>query len=321
MTANRIRTPRIVERVMAYASLGLPPLFWAGNFIVSRAVRDLTAPLTLLTVRWVVAFVCLSPFALPIMRRDAPRYWQHRWLMLGTALTGIVGFNALIYVGVRTTTASNALLMNALIPLMIVFFGAIFYRQRLTLAQGAGLILSLLGVFTLVLHGQWSQWSALALVPGDAVVLAAMACFAFYTLWIRRLPADLDRLGVLGAHITIGVCLLLPLWFIAPISATSAHWTISFAAAALYVGIFPSVLAYLLYMRAVRFFGAERAGLSIHLIPAFGVILSTLFLHERLHLWHATGIVAIALGLVCSSFRQASAPPTNGGDVSHVREV
>lgn len=44
MTANRIRTPRIVERVMAYASLGLPPLFWAGNFIVSRAVRDLTAP-------------------------------------------------------------------------------------------------------------------------------------------------------------------------------------------------------------------------------------------------------------------------------------
>ncbi|MFE8874167.1 DMT family transporter [Acetobacter persici] len=316
MTATRIRRTRGVKRVVAWVSLGLPPLFWAGNFIVSRAVRDLTAPLTLLMVRWVIAFACLLPFVVPTMRRDAALYWRHRWLMLGTALTGIVGFNALVYVGVRTTTASNALLMNALIPVLIVFFGAVFYRQRLTVAQGAGLILSLLGVFTLALHGQWSQWHTLSFVPGDGVVLAAMVCFAFYTLWIRQLPADLDRLGVLGAHVTIGLSVLVPLWFIAPATATSAHWSIILVVAAVYVGIFPSVLAYLLYMRAVRFFGAERAGLSIHLIPAFGVILSILFLHERLHLWHFGGIAAIASGLVCSSFPQKHIPPIQDRDIS-----
>lgn len=70
MTASRIRIPCIVERVMAYASFGLPSLFWAGNFIVRRAVRDLTAPLTLLTVRWVVAFACLLPFAVLATYRD-----------------------------------------------------------------------------------------------------------------------------------------------------------------------------------------------------------------------------------------------------------
>lgn len=317
MTASRVRRSYVVERVLAWASLGLPPLFWAGNFIVSRAVRDLTAPLTLLMVRWVIAFACLLPFVVPTMRRDAALYWQYRWLMLGTALTGIVGFNTLVYVGVRTTTASNALLMNALIPVLIAFFGAVFYRQRLTVAQGAGLILSLLGVFTLVLHGQWSQWRTLSFVPGDGIVLAAMVCFAFYTLWIRRLPADLDRLGVLGAHVTIALSVLVPLWFIAPMTATAAHWSILLVGAVLYVGIFPSVLAYLLYMRAVRFFGAERAGLSIHLIPAFGVILSILFLHEHLHLWHFAGIAAIAMGLVCSSFRQKHKPPIQDSNISH----
>ncbi|WP_240161412.1 DMT family transporter [Gluconacetobacter azotocaptans] len=138
----------------AWLSPILPPLFWAGNFIVSRALRDLTPPLTLLVVRWVIALVCFLPFAAGTMRRDVGRYWYHRWLMLGTALTGIVGFNALVYVGVRTTTASNALLMNSLIPLLIVFFGAVFYRQRLTSMQAVGLALSFFGVFTLLLHGQ-----------------------------------------------------------------------------------------------------------------------------------------------------------------------
>ncbi|GBQ25512.1 hypothetical protein AA0472_1780 [Acetobacter estunensis NRIC 0472] len=76
MTASRVHRPYVVERVLAWASLGLPPLFWAGNFIVSRAVRDLTAPLTLLTTGWVIAFVCLLPFAVSIMRRDTPLYWR-----------------------------------------------------------------------------------------------------------------------------------------------------------------------------------------------------------------------------------------------------
>lgn len=294
--------PRI-RRMLPWLTLLLPPLLWAGNFIVGRGVHASVTPMTLSLGRWLIALACLLPFALRGMRRDWHRYWICRWLLLGVSVTGVAAFNSLVYWGLHTTTANNALLLNSLIPLLIVLLGAVFYRQRLSVGQGFGLVLSFTGVLTLVLQGRWSQWQDITFVPGDAIVLVAMVCFAFYTLWLRRLPDDLDRLGLLSLQIIVALAVLLPFYLAEQASGARSTWDIASASALIYVGIFPSVLAYLLYMRAVQYFGPARAGLSIHLIPVFGVVLSTLLLHERLHAWHFVGITAIAAGLVCSNLK------------------
>lgn len=289
------------SRLLAWAALILPPLMWAGNFIVGRAVRDEMTPMTLSLGRWLVALICLLPFALPAMRRDWHRYWEHRWLVLGTSIVGVASYNSLLYLSLRTTTASNALLLNSLAPLLIVLLGAVLYRQRLTLGQGLGLGLSFIGVLILVLQGHWSQWQSLSFVPGDAIVLVAATCWAIYTLWLRQLPSDLDRVGLIGVQVVVAVIALLPAaLFEHSLGGRSTLGASSYAAMA-YVGVFASALAYLLYMRAVQYFGPARAGLCVHLAPMFGVVLSALFLHEHLHAYHALGIAAIAAGLVCSS--------------------
>ncbi|WP_454691200.1 DMT family transporter [Achromobacter aloeverae] len=295
----------LATRLLPWAALLLPSLFWAGNFIAGRAMRDAVTPMTLALGRWLIALACLLPFAWRGMRRDARRYLAHRWLILGTAVTGVAAFSSLVYVGLHTTTASNGLLLNSLIPLLIVLAGAVFYRQRLTLGQGMGLALSFAGVLTLVLQGQWTQWRQVSLVPGDGILLVAMVCFAFYTLWLRQLPPELDRLGLTATQIAVAILVLLPFWLAERAGGTRTEWTLASGAALAYVGIFPSVGAYLLYTRAVQHFGPARAGLSIHLIPVFGVVLSALLLHERLHAWHAAGIAAIAAGLVCSNLAPA----------------
>lgn len=299
--SDHFSSSKTAPRVLAWLALLLPPLLWAGNFIVGRAVRDNMTPITLSLGRWTIALVCLLPFAFPRMRRDWPRYWDHRWLVLGTSIFGVAAYNSLLYFGLRTTTASNALLLNSLAPLLIVLFGAVLYRQRLSIGQGLGLGLSFIGVLTLVLHGHWSQWQSITFVSGDVVVLVAAVCWAVYTLWLRQLPTDLDRIGLMGMQIIVALIALLPaalfeykLGMRPTLGATSL-------AAMGYVGVFASGLAYLLYMRAVQSFGAARAGLCVHLAPMFGVVLSAIFLHEQLHTYHALGIVAIAAGLVCSS--------------------
>lgn len=286
-----------------WMTLLLPPLLWAGNFIVGRAVHGTMTPMALSLGRWVVVVLCLLPLALRIVIRDRARYWAYRWRIVATSATGMMAFTVLVYVGLRTTTASNALLLNSLIPLLIVLLGAMFFRQRLSLNQAVGLIVSFAGVATLILHGQWSQWRSIHFVPGDALVLIAMVAFALYTLWLRALPADLDRRGLMLAQSVVAVILILPLWGVEHASGQHPIWNWQAFAALLYLGIFPSVLGYLLYMRAIHFFGAARAGLSIHLIPVFGVILSSLLLHEHLHAWHAVGIAAIAAGLVCANLK------------------
>lgn len=73
-----------------------------------------------------------------------------------------------------------------------------------------------------------------------------------------------------------------------------------------YLGIFPSVVAYLLYNIGVARVGAARAGLSIHLLPLFGVVLAVLFLHESIHLHHAVGTIAIGVGILLCTKRLAS---------------
>lgn len=288
-------------RLLPWLTLVLPPLLWAGNFIVGRAVRDDMTPMTLSLGRWLIALVCLLPFALGAMRRDWRRYWDHRWLVSGTSIVGVAAYNSLLYFSLRTTTASNALLLNSLAPLLIVLLGAVFYRQRLSFGQGLGLGLSFIGVVTLILQGRWSQWQSITFVPGDSIVLVAAVCWAVYTLWLRQLPADLDRLGLMGMQVILALIALLPATLIEYSLGARPTWGAASYAAMAYVGVFASALAYLLYMRAVQRFGPARAGLCVHLAPMFGVVLSAIFLHEHLHAYHALGIAAIAAGLVCSN--------------------
>ncbi|MCE7629570.1 DMT family transporter, partial [Vibrio fluvialis] len=88
--------------------LALPPLFWAGNFIVGRSVRGDIPPLTLSFDRWLIASLILLPFTYKTLRREWRLYWQYRTRIVIASITGVAAFNSLIYLGLQTTTASNA---------------------------------------------------------------------------------------------------------------------------------------------------------------------------------------------------------------------
>lgn len=289
-----------------------PPLFWAGNFIVGRAVHDSVSPIALSLWRWIVALGLLLPFAWPAMRRDLPKYWQNRWRVLSVSLAGVFAFNLLIYIGLQSTTASNALLMNSFIPVLIVVIEAILLRRPVRSTQAFGLALSCGGVFTIIIHGEWSSVVSLSFSKGDEIVFCAMISWAFYTIWLRGVPAEIDRVGLMGTQIAIALLALVPLYLWEQASGPAPRWNSSSIGALAYLGLFPSVIAYLLYNIAVARVGATQAGLSIHLIPIFGVALAVLFLGEAVHGYHAIGIIAILAGIICASTR----PPADHIDPS-----
>lgn len=278
-----------------------PPLLWAGNMIVARAIRGDIPPLTLAFGRWVVSFLILLPFAWALMRRDRLRYRQHYRLIIGTALTGIAAFNTFVYIGLHSTTSTNALLLNSCIPVLIMLLGAVFYRQRLNRRQILGLALSLAGVAVIILRGSRHNLLALHFAAGDMWVFAATMCWAVYTLWMKNLPADIHRTGLTAVQILIGLVALLPFFVWETASGAPVAWQPAALLGLAYVGIFPSVIAYLCYTAAIARFGAVRAGLSIHLMPVFGTLLAFLLLDEQLHAYHGFGIAAIFGGILLSS--------------------
>lgn len=291
---------RLSAQTVGLLLLVPPPLFWAGNFIVGRAMRGEVPPLSLSFWRWVVALACILPFAWRPLRRDAPLYWAHRWRVLRISLAGVVAFTSLVYVGLQWTAAANGLLLNSFIPILILLFGALFFGQPLLPRQVFGLALSFSGVLAIVLRGDWARLAALDVSPGDLLVFAAMICWAFYTLWLRGIPPEVDRVGLMAVQALVGLCVLGPLCLIERGFGPAPAWSGESLAALAYLGVFPSVLAYLLYNIGVARVGAARAGLFIHLIPVFGSVLAVAFLHESLHPYHAFGIAAILGGIACA---------------------
>jgi drug/metabolite transporter (DMT)-like permease len=278
----------------------LPPLFWAGNFVVGRAASEEVPPIMLAFARHFVALVFLLPFGWAAMRSDMRRYWECRWQLLRVSLAGMVAFNLLVYWGLHATTASNAQLMNSTIPVLIVVLSAVLLRQRLNATQVFGLLFSCAGVLTIIVHGQFARLLALQFSQGDLIVFGAMVSFALFSVWQRSFPTDVGRLGLLGAQLTVAVAALLPFLVLEYIGGARATWSTAALAEMLYVGVAAALLANLLYMLGIARVGPTRAGMFIHLVPLYGAIMSIAFLGERLHIYHAVGMVAIIAGLACS---------------------
>lgn len=287
-------------RLLDQFLLILPPLFWAGNFVVGRAARGDVPPMMLAFARHFVALVFLLPFGWAAMRRDMKRYWECRWQLLRVSLAGMVAFNLMVYLGLHSTTASNAQLMNSTIPVLIVLLGAVPLRQRLSVTQVFGLLLSCAGVLTVILHGDFARLVALQFSQGDLIVFGAMVSFALFSVWLRSFPTDMGRLGLLGAQLTVAVAVLFPFLILEYLGGARAIWSAAALAAMLYVGIAASLLANLLYMFGIARVGPTRAGMFIHLVPLYGAIMSIALLGERPHIYHAVGMAATMAGLACS---------------------
>lgn len=169
-------------------------------------------------------------------------------------------------------------------------------------------------MLTIILHGDWARLLALEFSRGDVVVFAAMVCWALYTLWLRGIPPEIDRIGLMAVQIGVAFVFLLPMYLGELAYGYAPVWRASSFGALAYLGIFPSVLAYLFYNIGVARVGAARAGLFTHLIPAFGVVFAVVFLHEPIHAYHVAGVAAILAGIVCAVRTRAAVPAPIAAD-------
>lgn len=302
--ADRLVAHRPRQIMLTILFFVIPPLFWAGNYIVGRAVRNDIPPVTLTFVRWLIALAIILPFAAPHLKRDYRKYLQHPLRIIAVSLSGIAAFSLLVYYGLHHTSGTNALLLNSCVPVLIMLFSCLFFKARLNHLQIISVFISCFGVLTIILKGDIRALFNLAFSSGDMLLLAAMACFAFYTLWLKKLPADINKMGLLGMQVIITLIAIAPLFFREFNSGAQVNWNRITIPGVIFLGVFPSFISYLLYGCCVEAVGAARAGLSIHLIPVFGVLLSVVFLGEHIQLFHVMGISIILSGVGLAHVKQ-----------------
>jgi drug/metabolite transporter (DMT)-like permease len=284
-----------------YVILMIPPLCWAGNFVIGRAMHADIPPLAFAFWRWIVALVLLLPLAGATTLRHWPAIRRSWRLLTLLSVTGVVLFQVFVYQGLRSTTAINGVLIMAIIPAAIPLVAYALDRSRLSTRQALGIALSLLGVAVVMLDGDVQQLATLRFGEGDLWVAASVPMWAIYSVLVKRRPAELPPLALLLATVLIGLAVLLPAYLWERAAAGDFAVTVPSVAAILYVGVFASFVAFICWNRGVAAVGAAKAGPFIHLMPVFGTLLAVLFLGERPQLGTIAGIALIAAGLALSS--------------------
>lgn len=287
------------NKKLPYFIIILPPLFWAGNFVVGRAVVSAqVSPITLSFWRWLLAMLLLLPFVIKPIWQQRKIIKQHFWKICFLAVLSITGFNSLAYIALQYTTATNATLLNSFIPIFILVITGLFFNEKISIKQMFGVFVSLLGVFAIISRLDIEIIKQLEINKGDLWMLLAALDWALYSIFLKYLrPQELSPLPFLGIMVIIGTIVLIPLLMWNPFNEQPIVWNNDMIKALAYIAIFPSIFAYLAWNYGMQKLGAATGGQYIHLMPLFGALMAVVFLGESIQLYHLVGGACIALGL------------------------
>ena len=301
----RLSSDGLAMRVLTspYLAVTVAMLCWAGSTVVVRGVRADVPPLGLSFWRTLLGAALVLPFAWRPMMLQIDLIRRHFWIILLLSFLLIVAGNGVLFLALQYTIAINVGVLNSFEPLLIIVAAWAIFRDRVTFNQLAGVLVSLLGVFALIGRGDPRAILDLDFNAGDILVLFAYLSWAFYAVYLRLAPRALDPRVMLFLLQFLGSLLLIP--FYAVESAFDRPMTFGLPALTAIVGLalFSSIGAIYLWNYSIRHLGPTRAGIFIHLIVAFTVILAIVFLGEVFVWFHAVGVALIGAGIYLSIYR------------------
>jgi drug/metabolite transporter (DMT)-like permease len=280
----------------AYVLLTLTTLMWGGNAIAGRLAVGEVSPMMLTCLRWVIVVTVL----LPLVGRQVIAEWpkiRERWVF--TILMGAFGFtafNGLFYAAAHHTTAVNLTIFQGAIPVLVLLGTVLFFRARVIPLQILGMIVTILGVVLVSVKADVEILRTLALNIGDVWTLIACVFYAGYTLGLRHRPA-IPSLIFFASLAGVAFLTSLPLLWIEAAQGALQFPTPKGWAILLYVGLLPSLLSQVFFMRGVELIGPARAGLFVNLVPVFGALLAVVLLSEPFAIYHALGLVLVLGGI------------------------
>ena len=287
---------------MPYLLLVLTTLFWSGNFVLSRGMHADIPPLALSFWRWALALAIMLAFSWRTFLGQRGIVYRERRFIIIQGLLGVTGFNSLIYLAVQSTTAVNAVLINSCVPILIALCSLFINKEPLSLRQWAGILVSLTGVALIIVGGKLGSLVELDFNRGDLLVLCAGLAWALYSVNLKRFPDELHPFSYLLGIMVAGLIGILPFYILELGMGYGLTANLPTLTTIVYVAIFPSVLAFIFWNRAVRDIGANRAGVFIHLMPVFSSIMAIMFLGESIELFHLQGIALVFAGIFLATF-------------------
>ncbi|TNB49255.1 EamA/RhaT family transporter [Martelella lutilitoris] len=283
------------------AALGLSALsavFWGTNFEATRIALSGLPPWTAAALRFAIAAVAIlfwlrlsSTFELKVLKRNLPAF-------LSLGIVGVAGFNAALFLGMRTSSPVTAALIMGTTPLTTNLIESILQRRLPSTGMVLGMAISLFGVALTV-----GAFSGARFTSGDILILAGSLAWALYTIGCRRIVRDATPMETTAWTMTGGaVTLLLAAFFFETPFTALANANAPALGAVLWMSLVGSVLAYIFWQIGIARRGPGATSVVFNLVPVSALVVASLF--GRMPDLFQIGGVAIAIfGILLASCR------------------
>lgn len=254
--------------------LVLANLFWAGNYVFGEYLVAEMSPLQMTFSRWLIAVFFLVPLAHWIERPNWRNVWKEWKTLFVLALLGVISYNFLLYEALQYTTSLNAALVNSINPAVIVLFSVLFLKEKISMKNGIGLFVSLMGVLLVLTKGQLHLIIQNTYNQGDLLMLIAILVWTIYSI-IGRKTKELPPISATSISVIFALLIMLPM---VVVSSSDFNFQLSRHAVMgiIYMGIFPSVGSFIFWNMSLRQIDASKAGIYLNLITVFTAIFSLL---------------------------------------------
>jgi drug/metabolite transporter (DMT)-like permease len=269
-------------------AVGVTLLLWASAFVAIRHLGHSFSPGALSLGRLVVGSLALGvAMALRGWVRPRARDW------VGLVVIGVLWFgvyNVALNAGERRVDAGTAAMLIQLSPVLVAVLAAVFLGERATAALGAGLLVAFAGVVLISVstsgHGHRDPWGVL-------LCLVSAAAYAVSLIFQKPLVARLPAVQVTWTACTVGALACLP--FAGDLVRETAHAGTSDVLWVVYLGVFPTAIAFSTYAFALSFMSAGRLSVTTYLVPPITVVMSWAFLSEAPPVMaYVGGVLALA---------------------------
>jgi drug/metabolite transporter (DMT)-like permease len=266
-------TGSTVPTWLPVAAVGVTLLLWASAFVAIRHLAGTFSPGSLSLGRLLVGAICLGVVALG---RGLPRPTRGQWVSIVTI--GVLWFgiyNVALNAGEQHVDAGTAVMLIQVSPVLVALLAATFLHERFTLYLGLGLALAFGGV---ALIATASDSSGDRSVRGVVLCLLAAVVYSVSLVLQKPLVARLPAIHVTWLACTVGALVCLPFAGqmvddTASASASDVWWV-------LYLGVFPTAIAFTTFAYALRTMSASSLGVTTYLVPPITIVMGWLFLSE-----------------------------------------
>ena len=294
------------QNAIAYTLLVAATFVWSANFIVGKfATLFQVPPLSLNFYRWTIVWILLLPFTYKEIFSKIDEVKKNIGLFIILGITGVSIFNSVVYFALNYTQVINALLMISVIPVTVIFLSSIIKVEKFNFLQLLGLIVSLVGVVTIITNADINKILSLSFNKGDIWMLVAVFSWALYSTLLKKRNLPFTQLSLLQIFVTIGLFFLFPQFVGEQMAGKEITYNKAFFLILTFVVFFPSMFAFYAWQKAIEVIGPNRSSIFLHLMPLFGAIMAILIFKEKFELYHFIGAAFIISGIYLSNQKKS----------------